>query len=284
MPAPGQGLITAANLVNWIPTVWATDVISAVENSLVVAQLYDRSYEQFARGGGDTIVIPRMENISAHAVNTQQGTTVYQVVQNAENISLNQKMDIAVAVDDINQIQTNPKYFEKIRQKMAYGLANIIDTNCSNAFRGWSNSDRGTLATALKESDLIGCYEDLNGANAPFEDRAWVFDAESITDLINNDFFTRMDYVPDSIVRSGFQGKQIFGSPVYMSTNLYTHATNEHVAGYFHREATALVVQMQPEFEIARLPLQHADAIIGMVIYGIKVVRPTFGTAMNTRS
>ena len=286
MAGPGIGQpITAANLANWIPIVWAQEVIADVENSLVLAALFDRSYEKYTRFG-DTIVIPRLAEISAHVVNTEQQATTYYVEQNAENISLDQKFDIAVVVDDINQVQTNPKYFDKVRSKMAYGLAKIIDTNCANMLRGFNSGTKlGTTGSALTEDILIECYEKLNEGNAPFSDRAWTFDPASITDLVKNDYFIRMDYVPGSVVAQGFQGRQIFGSPVYISTDLFAYgSTSEHVSGYFHREAAALAVQMNPRFEVARLPLQHADVIIGLGVWGLKEIRTTFGVPINCRS
>ncbi len=282
MPVGIASTITAANLANWIPTVWSQEVLSSVENLLLFGQLYDRSYEKYARYG-NKIVVPTMAEISASVVNFDQTATTYHVVQNAENISIDQNFDIAVMVDDVTDVQTNPKYFDKIRAKMAYGLAKVIETNCANALRS-ANQYRGTLASALTEDVLISCYEDLNGGDVPETDRAWVFDPESITDLLKLDYFIRMDYVPGSVVSNGFQGRQIFGAPVYMKNGLTTHASGEHVAGYFQREFEALVIQVPMKFETQRVALQHSDAIVGLAAWGFKTMRPTFGVAINTRS
>ncbi len=275
--------ISATNLANWIPDVWSKEVLSAVENSLVTGQLYDRSYEQFARQGGDNIVVPNLSEINANAVNTAIDMTLYDDLQTVTNIAINKKYDIGIEVDDINQLQSNPKYFEKVRSKLAYGLAKVIDTNCAAAFKSFDNF-AGAINTALTEDALIQAYEYLNAANAPYQERAWVFDPETITDQLKLDYFIRMDYVPGSVVSSGFQGRQIFGSPVYISTNLSTYAGGPHASGYFQREAVALVIQMQPRFEVARIPLRHADAIIGLCVYGLQEMRGTFGVCVNCRS
>jgi len=276
-------VITATNLANWIPSVWSKQVLADVEKMLVTGALVDRSYEAFAAAGGNTIVVPKLHEISTNVVNTSVDTTFYDAIQNVQNISVNQYYDIAIRVDDINQLQTNPKFFDKVRGKLSYGLAKRLDVNTNVNFKGFDNAS-GTVNTALTEDILIGCYENLNAADAPFEQRAWVFDPESITDLLKLDYFVRMDYVPDSVVKNGFQGRQIFGSPVYITTNLDTYAGGPHAAAYFHKEAIALVVQMPPKFEVARFPARHADALIGLVVFGTQEMRGTFGNLINTRS
>jgi len=278
--------ITAANLANWIPTVWSLEVAAEAENSLVTGALFDRTYEKYARAGGNKIIVPTLSNLTAAAVNTAQNMSTYNTIQNAENISLNQAFDVGIIVDDVNQLQDNPDYFSKVRGKVAYALAKQIDVNCGVRFLAdWSSQTVGTTGSSLIEANLIDAYEYLNLANAPWDDRAWVFDPESISDLMDLDYFVNMDYVPDSVSKKGFRGREIFGSPVYISTNLdYYASTLEHQAAYFQREATALVVQMQPTFELGRLPLQHSDVLVGMCVFGVKTIFSTFGVLINCRS
>jgi len=277
-------LMTNVNVANWIPTIWSKQVLAAVEHSLVTGALVDRSYEQYARAGGSRIVVPNLANLTAAAVNTDQDLTLYGATQGATNIDVNYFFDVGVGLSDIEDLQINPDYMEKVKGKVAYSLAQVIDWNTNALFAGFDTAV-GTTGSALTEDDLIEAYENLNEADAPFTDRAWVFDPESITDLLKQDYFIRMDYVPGSVVSQGFQGRQIFGSPVYISTNLTVYgSTNEHMSGYFQREAIALVMQMQPKFEVARLPLQHSDAIIGLCAYGLMEMRGTFGVLINCRS
>jgi len=276
-------MISATNLANWIPTVWSKEVLADTENSLVTGALFDRTYEAFARAGGNTIVVPHLLEISANVVNTAIDAVLYDAVQNVTNISLDKKYDIAIQVSDIEQLQSNPKYFDKVRSKLAYGIAKQIDINCNVLFKSLSNAV-GTVNVALTEDELLSAYEKLNLYNAPSGDRHWVFDPESITDLMKLDYFVRSDYVGDTPVTTGFSGRQILGSPVYWSTNLDTYAGGPHAASYFQREAFALVVQMSPKFEIARIPLHHCDAIIGLTVFGVQEMRDSFGIRVNTRS
>ena len=204
--------ISPTNLANWIPIVWAKESLAALENSLVLGSLCDRRFESSA-AYGNKIVIPNLSNVTARLVNTALDSTAFDVLQNVTNIEINKKYDATVAVDDFNQIQTNPKYFADVVKKLTYALTQVIDSNISDIMElGWTNTPVGTQAQALTEDVLIAAYEVLNEGNIPYNDRAWVFDAQSITDLMKNDYFIRMDYVPGSVVSQGFQGKQIFGA------------------------------------------------------------------------
>lgn len=275
--------ITKTNLANYIPSIWSQEVLAATENNLVIAPLVDRSYEGYA-AVGNKIVVPNLANISANAANTAADMTLYDTVQNVTNIDIDKYYDIGVAVDDFNQIQTNPKYFSKVRDKLAYGLAVEIDSSLAALFSAFSTNTAGTEGSALTIDVMIACYECLNEQNAPSNERAWIFDPESITDLMGIDYFVRMDYVPDSVSKNGFVGRQIFGAPVYMTTNLTAINTSYHAATYIQREALALVLQMPPKFEVARLPLRHSDALIGECMWGVKEMRDAFGVWIKTRS
>jgi len=275
--------ITATNLANYIPTILSKKVQKAVESLLITGNLVDRSYESDAKAGGATIDVPVLLEISANAVNTANDATLYDTLQTKVSISLNQKYDIGVAVDDINKMQTNPKYFDKVRDKLAYGLAKQIDTSVNTDFYNFSQTV-GTDGSAITEDVILQAYEYLNAADAPDSDRAWIFDPESVTDLMKLDMFVKMDYVGDAVWKRGFRGREILGSPVYITTNLHANNTNYHCAGYIQKEALALVVQMQPKFETFRLPLKHSDGILGLAVWGVQEMRDTFGVWIKTRS
>jgi len=93
-----------------------------------------------------------------------------------------------------------------------------------------------------------------------------------------------MDYVPDSVVKSGFQGRQILGAPVYMTNNLPAVNTNYHAAAYFQKEALALVVQMKPNVKMERFPNRQTDGVVVKALWGVKEMRDEFGCWIKTRS
>ncbi len=275
--------INATNLANYIGTVMSKDVQMFVEKNLVCGGLADRSYEGDARAGGNVIQVPMFSEITSNAVNTAADMTLYNTLQNKKLINLDQAYDIGVAIDDINQMQTNPKYWTRVRDACAYGLIKTIDSAVAGYFNAFSQAV-GTEGSAITEDVILAAYEYLNAADAPASDRCWIFDPESVTDLMKLDMFVKMDYVADPVWKTGFTGRQILGSPVYLTTNLEAINTNYHGAAYMHKEALALVVQIPPKFEVWRWELRHSDAISGLTLYGVEEMRDTFGCWIKTRS
>ncbi len=204
-------------------------------------------------------------------------------MQNVTNIAINQKFHAGVAVDDFNQIQSNPKYFEKVRGKLAYALSKQLDTNIGALFNALS-THVGTVHSALTEDVIISAYEQLNVNDVPATDRAWVLDPKSETDLLKLDYFVRMDYVPGSVVTQGFSGRKILGAPVYFTTNLDTIDVNAHAAIYWQREAYGLIVQMPLKFEAFRWNLHFSDAMLVNILFGVAKLRDSFAVCINTRA
>lgn len=271
------------NLANYIPTIWAKEVQSAVEEALVCGKVVDRSYERYAAGGGGTVVVPVLSNLSVTAYNATADISYSTTNETAVNITLNQRYYVAFGVDPFTQIQDAIGYFEKAKTKVSYALAEQIDTSLGTLFASFGNST-GTEGTAVGVDQLIAAYESINENNAPHEGRAWIFDPETVTDLMGLDYFVKMDYVPDSVSKNGFQGRQIFGAPVYMTTNLPAVNTSYHAAAYLHREAIALVIQGAPKLKLAFDTRRASDVVIGTALWGVKEMRDGFGVWIKTRS
>ncbi len=271
------------NLANYIQTIWAKEVQAAVENGLVCGNLVDRQYEKYDTGAG-TIVVPVLSNITPSAYNAAADIAYNTTNETAVNISLNQRYYAAYAVDPFTKVQDQIGYFDAAKSKLVYGLNKQIDQSVSTLFASFGNST-GTEGTALGMNELVAAYESLNENDAPETDRAWVFDPESITDLLGIDAFVRGDYVPDQPMANGFTGKRILGAPVFMTNALPAVNTNYHAAAMFHKEAIALVVQQPIVTELGKdIRRGNADVVISRALWGVKEMRDGFGVWIKTRS
>ncbi len=271
------------NLANYIQTIWAKEVQAATEYNLVFGANVDRSYEKYDTGAG-TIVVPILSNINPSAYNAAADISYNTTTESAVNITLNQRYISAFGVDPFTRVQDAIGYFTKAQSKLVYGLSKTIDYGVACLVSGFGNST-GTEGTALGVDQAIAAYETLNENDAPFDGRCWIFDPESITDLIGLDFFVKMDYVEGSVSQRGFQGRQIFGAPVYMTNNLQVVNTTYHAAAYFQKEAIALCVPQPPTVRV--LPDVRrggADVCIARAMWGQKEMRDGFGCWIKTRS
>ncbi len=271
------------NLANYIPSIWAKEVQMATERNLVMANLIDRHYQKYAYTG-NKVVVPKMANLSATAFVMGTNINIDNTTQGVVNISINKQYYTATAVDDFTVIQDYVGYFEKARGAHAYALSKEIDTSLAVLVPAFNTgNDVGTQGDAITADTVIDAYTKLNVADAPQAGRSWVFDPESIEDIIKADFFVRMDYVPGSVSANGFQGRQILGAPVYMSNNV--DATGAyHNAVYWQQEALALVTQLMPKAHIGRIETQLSDVLIMEALWGCVEMRDTFGVQINTRS
>lgn len=270
------------NLANYIPTLWSKEVQAAVEKNLVFGGLVDRRYEKYA-SYGNKIVVPVLSNLSATAFNAKTDINFSTTNESCVNIDLDQRYYVAYGVDDYTEVQDMIGYLDAAKEKAGYAAAKQIDDTLAARVNSFSQAV-GTEGATLTSDQLISAVEYLNLADAPESQRAWIFDPESIGDLYKIDYFVRMDYTDTGIHKTGFQGRQIFGAPVYMTTNLEEVNSTYHAATYLHKDALALVMQMTPKaFMKYHLP-RLSDVVVVETLFGSQEMRDTFGVWIKTRS
>lgn len=280
----GSNAITATNVAPFIPELWSTIVKAAAESDLPFAQRVDRKYEK-ELNYGDTLNVPNLANFGdANAVSTTADLTLYDTVQNTNAIIVNYHYYQAVGLGTREQIQNRPDFLKAALTKCGYSVYKMMDDILADLVNGLT-ATVGTEGSALTSGVLINAYESLNGNDAPEgADRSWIFDPKSVTDLLGIDFFVRMDYIPDSVVTKGFQGRQIFGSPVYMTTNLNVINTSYHAAAYVHKEAFTLLSQMLPKIDYFEWPEKFTTVARVQALFGVYKMRDTFGVWIKTRN
>ena len=272
----------AGNVAPYIPELWSTIVQVAEESNLVFGLHCDRRFEA-ELAYGDWLHIPLIADFgSPSAINTTNDLTTYSTNQTCVNICVNYHYQQSVQLGEVEQLQDHPDILVNALKKCGYSVSKQMDTHLGALVTGGTSSE-GTMNTALTADVLINAYEGLNELDVPDGDRLWVFDAESITDLLKLDYFVRMDYVADSVVSKGFSGRQIFGAPVYMTTNLAGTATG-HEAAYYHPEAILLVSQMSPTVFRFDWPQRFSQVVGVKTLYGVRLARANYMVTINTRS
>lgn len=274
----------AANVAPYIPEIWSKIVQVATESNLAFATHVDRRFEGELTYG-DTVRIPLMPDFStANAVVTTQDIELFNTALTCTNVIVNYWYQKSVGLSQMEQLQDHPDILVTALKKCGYSVSKIIDTTLAILVNStFTTYGEGTQNSALTADVLINCYEDLNAADAPSDDRVWIFDPESITDLLKLDYFIRYDYVPEGVVAKGFQGRQIFGSPVYMTTNLNGYA-NSHEAVYMHKEGLVLLQQKAPTIHAFDWPQRFSQVVGVSAIFGCLGARATFGVCINTRT
>lgn len=276
-------IMNAVNVAPWIPEIWGKIIQVATEAELVFAPHVDRRFEAELTYG-DTVRIPILADFgAANAVITTQDIELYNTAQTCTQVVVNYWYQKSVGLAEQEEIQDHPDFLISALKKCGYAVSKNIDSALATLVNStFTTYGEGTQNSALTADVLINCYEDLNAADAPASDRVWIFDPESITDLLKLDYFIRYDYVPEGVVAKGFQGRQIFGAPVYMTTNLNGFA-NSHEATYMHKEGLVLLQQKAPTVHAFDWPERFSKVVGVSSLYGVLGARATFGVCICTR-
>ena len=116
---------------------------------------------------------------------------------------------------------------------------------------------------------------------------ALLFTPKGEQEMLAIDKFVRYDALgvgyDDNAIRNGKLGR-IYGAEVYMSQNLVylDTATDEYNHLFFHKEAWAIALQMEPRTQ-AQYKQEHLGWLVTVdVLYGQSSLRSNFGFVMKS--
>ncbi len=245
---------------NYIPEIWGKMVVDFRDKNLVMANLVTRRDADLATGG-DKVYFP------VTSAGTAQTYTAGSKLQ--DSLQVDTDSLITVTVD---QFKFHPFHIPwNVSDQVAYdtfalgmrqageAVARAVDSylhTTAQSFTSTSQNDPSTdQVDDLELGDLTGAYTELNAADVPSTDRAWVFHPRAYKELldISGNYFTSFDFRQGRPLETGMIG-QILGSPVYLSTNCGTKsegspAETATVNLYMHRDAIACVMQRDVEVE-----------------------------------
>lgn len=270
---------TAASVFR--PNVWSKEVLTFVKSNLVLLPLI-KHYDADVKGGGQTLEIP---NVSAISANLKSQNTVVTLNYNTETkttITLNKHYESSFIVEDLVKVQSNYETRSDYTQAAAYAIAEKIDANiAADMTTAWKTASQtiGTYGTAISDAVILAVNRYLSENKAPRTDRALVVHPKGEAELLAIDKFVRYDALgTGEAIKNGKLGT-IYGAEVFVSQNLVylDTATDEYNSLFFHKEAFAIALQMEP-----RTQAQYKQEYLGWlvtvdVLYGLQTLRSNFG-------
>lgn len=269
--------MTVTSHANFIPEIWSKEVIKAVEANLVLANLVMR-YDSDVANGGDTIHVPNVSNFTANDKVAGVTTSPQSTTEGEVQISVATHKEITFVLEDIAKVQSSFNLMSLYTQKAGYGIAAAIDASLAALAAGFSQT-KGTYNTAITTDVVLDSLELLDLADAPQNDRAFVFRPDVKRDLLDIDRYVSTDFVSQPGVKTGMIG-ELYGVPTFMSTNLVKTGSNTDNM-MFQKEALGLALQKQTvenQYSIADL----GERVTAHAIYGVKEMRDTFGVLVKT--
>ena len=270
---------TAASVFR--PNVWSKEVLTFVKSNLVLLPLI-KHYDADVKNGGQTLEIP---NVSAISANLKAQNTVVTLNYNTETkttITLNKHYESSFIVEDLVKVQSSYEIRSDYTQAAAYAIAEKIDANiAADMTTAWKTASQtiGTYGTAISDAVILAVNRYLSENKAPRTDRALVVHPKGEAELLAIDKFVRYDALgTGEAIKNGKLGT-IYGAEVFVSQNLVylDTATDEYNSLFFHKEAFAIALQMEP-----RTQAQYKQEYLGWlvtvdVLYGLQTLRSNFG-------
>jgi len=265
---------------NFIPEIWARELLYSLKNQLVGTSLVNRNYQGEITSEGDTVHIQ-----SPSAINTGDYTgsdiTFQALASTTQALEIDQAKYFAFLIDDVDQAQANVPLMQSYMGEASYSLAKAADTFILEAYSEAAASNvisSGGFTDENAYEQLTEAGRLLSESDVPDQGRYIVVDPAGIKALSNDPAFLKASDLGDQTAREGFMGRAA-GFDVFMSNNLITvEGTGEDpdTKHYLFGHPIAITYADQIlKTEAGRREAGFSDFVKGLHVYGKKVVRPT---------
>jgi hypothetical protein len=293
---------------NFIKELWSDEVIAVYKANTVMVPLVNSL--PFANEKGDTIHVPKPARGSVSSKSAGTGVTIIVETSGVFNLSIDQHFEYSRLIEDIAKIQALDSMRAFYTNDAGYAHAKSLDTAVHNQVRGFAAPDStpttaGTLyskaviggdgsttwvgtgsgnGSALTDAGIRRAIQALDDNNVPARQRALVVPPVEKRKLLGLARFTEQAFVGDGAsIRNGLIG-DIYGVPVYVSTNVPTvdssDCTSYRPCALFQKEAVVLAEQMAPRAQEQYKQEFLASLMTVDTIYGIGLPRPEAGVAL----
>lgn len=269
--------MTVTTQANYIAEIWATDVIEAAQENLVMAELVDRRFEKDMKYG-DVLHIPNLSAVTVTDKSADTAISFTNTTENVTDVNINYHKYGAFIVEDIAELQSEIGQRNLYAKRLGYDLGHAIDVILINLLDGFDQTT-GTDAMDVTDDDMLTAMVYLDNANAPQTERSIVFSPESIKSLMTLDKYVRLDYHNingATAVEQSMLNQPMYGAKAYKTTNCKDGSAG-HIMGMFHKEALVLIMQRKPQAHVDYL-LEYLGYGVAMdAIFGAAEVRDTYG-------
>jgi len=272
-------------LSNFIPDLWAANLLVNLEKRSVATAICNRDYEGLIRGAGDSVKLTSLADPTIGSYTVHTDITIEDIDDATQSLLIDQAKYFAFELDDIERAQAvdGPGALAEQTRKAAYLLADTLDTAVLSAIGTGASAAapdhqvaEATINTAAGAYDaLVNWSVLLDGQNVPEFDRYAVVTPAFYGLILKDSRFVGSGDAVGASVRANGRVGQAAGFDLYKSNNLPAGpgagAGTSMIAGY--RGACTLAEQIV-SVEAARMEKRFADMVKGLHVYGFKVTRP----------
>jgi len=269
--------------IDFIPTVWASRLLSALQEALVYGQanVSNRDYEGEIREAGNTVKIASIGDVTIGDYERNTDISDPEVLTDAEqSLLIDQSKYFNFYVDSVDRAQTNVmdeamrRSAWALREKADSFLAGVMDAgvDAANTIGTLALPKIPTKADAYQYLVDLGVL--LDEANVPLEGRFVVVPAWFHALMLKDERFVKSGTTRSDRTLANGQIGEGAGFTILKSNNVpHTSGTKyKIIAG--HAIATSYAEQIV-DLQSFKPEKRFGDAVKGLHVYGAKVVRPT---------
>lgn len=280
--------------LNFIPTVWASRLLTALTKSLVYGQegVVNRDYEGEIRDRGDSVKIATIGeiNIGNYSRNTDMAV---QILDDADQMLLiDQAKFFNFTYDDVDDAQQAVNTMDEAMQRAAYKLKDAADQFIAGHYIhapadtgvGDDSTPLHALATNVAYKLLVDLGTKLDERDVPTDGRFVIVPPFFHGALLQDDRFVKYGgSQQEATLANGMIGEAA-GFRVLKSNNVPNASGVRYKVIAGHPMAFSYAEQIV-KVESYRVEKQFANGAKGLHVYGGRLIRPqawAVGTVNNT--
>jgi hypothetical protein len=281
------------SITNFIPSVWAADILKALDTLLVYASpaIMNSDYEGTIASAGDTVRITTLGDVTIKTYTKNSDMDPPEELTDAElTLTVDQQKYFNFQVDDIDKRQALPGLREEAARRAAYGLRKVMDAYMAAKYTEAATANLiGDDVTPIVDFDsnpnrmhdsLVDLGTRLDNTDTPEDGRFAVLPPWAIGYIEKDPRWSSFGTSQNRIVlengmtmsANGLAGR-IAGFDVYKSNQVPNTAGAKYKIIAGHPDAWSRAQQIL-ETEAYRPERRFADALKGLHVYGGKVIRP----------
>jgi hypothetical protein len=290
----GTNNTTTTTAAVYIPQLWSDEIIATFKSNLTLANLVTR----FNQAGkkGSVINVPNFARGSASAKTQGSQVTLIAPTDTNTTITINKWFEYSRLIEDIVAIQALDSLRQAYTDDGGYALAKQVDTDLVQLGRS-ANGGAGTAAyggafiggdgttaytsgtpnqTALTDPAIRRTIQRFDDADFPMMDRFFLVPPSARNTLMGISRFTEQAFVGEAAggntIRNGKLG-DIYGIPVYVSSNADTATGAARIAIMGHKSWVALAIQEEVRSQTQYKQEYLSDLFTADCLYGVAELR-----------
>lgn len=294
MPLGTNGITTTTAAV-YLPQLWSDEVIAGFKANLVLAALVTKFEIEGKKGS--VINVPNFTRGSANAKAANTQVTLNTATHTNTSITINKHFEYSYVIEDIVDAQALDSLRMTYTDDAGYQLAKQVDTDLIQLGRS-ANGGPGTAAytasafiggdgttaytsgapnqTALTDAAIRRTVQRFDDSDYPMQGRFFLVPPSSRNTLMGIARFTEQAFVGEAAggntLRTGKIG-DIYGIPVYVSTNCDTATGAARIALMGHKSWVGLAMQKSVRAQTQYKQEYLGDLFTADILYGVAELR-----------